>query len=284
MNKTLLIAKKEFSDLLNNRIILLSIVTFIIILIIIIYNTLMIVSGSMPNTKIMFQDNPAMMVISRIFMEMLLYGSVLGVMIGCCSLSFEKASNALNVLIVKPVDRDTIINGKILRSLVFLFFMMLLIMIAYTLFMLQFYSTSILQHLSDYVARSMIALFIMLVYVTIFIAFSMFISTIIKKQSYAIIFSLIFVYLLEIIPDISQSLSIALAGIYEDAYYLVGQISDIAPKSLALSLQDILFDTSVSIDKVIISITPIFSGYLFLQSLQLCLLTLSLRGGIFPDG
>ena len=57
-------------------------------------------------------------------------GPIIGVIIGCSTISAERMGNALNTLITKPVYRDTIINGKIMGSLIFfaayIFFIMLI--------------------------------------------------------------------------------------------------------------------------------------------------------------
>lgn len=46
-------------------------------------------------------------------------GTIIGIMIGFSTISSEKFGKALNILVTKPLYRDTIINGKIIACIGF---------------------------------------------------------------------------------------------------------------------------------------------------------------------
>lgn len=119
------------------------------------------------------------------------YGSILGIVIGVVSISKERNTNALNVLVSKPLYRDTIINGKLIGSVLFLVTMFCLITAFYTSGLFLLCGNMILQWLPDYLTRLPVALFISLIYVMFYLSIAMFISIIIKDQAFATIISII---------------------------------------------------------------------------------------------
>ncbi len=184
MGNVLIIARKEFGDLLSNRII---IVTMAVYLLLIAYN----IYGFYMDTSNPHVVNFYGATMGRILYVLTDYGSILGIVIGVVSISKERSTNALNVLVPKPLYRDTIINGKLLGSALFLVTMFCLVTAFFTSGLFLFCGNMIMQWLPDYLTRLPVALFVSLVYVMFFLAIAMFISIIIKDQAFATITSVI---------------------------------------------------------------------------------------------
>ena len=120
MSGLVIIAGKEFKELLSNRWVLLVIVALLVYLCSWTYDFYSVLSGGVPGAELMFGENLGVAADNYVFFGMCWFGTILGVIIGCSTISAERIGNALNTLVVKPVYRDTIINGKLLGSLAFL--------------------------------------------------------------------------------------------------------------------------------------------------------------------
>lgn len=184
MGNVLIIARKELGDLLSNRII---IVTMAVYILLIAYNIYGFYMGT-SNPRVVNFYGATMSSVLYVLTD---YGSILGIVIGVVSISKERNTNALNVLVSKPLYRDTIINGKLIGSVLFLVTMFCLITAFYTSGLFLLCGNMILQWLPDYLTRLPVALFISLIYVMFYLSIAMFISIIIKDQAFATIISII---------------------------------------------------------------------------------------------
>jgi ABC-2 type transport system permease protein len=112
MDNTLIIAKKEFIDLVSSKFLLIVLAWYIITFIIAFYTLSYPFNGISP--VISHFDNLA----DGIFIDFAYLssysGSVIGIVLGFISISSEIDGKALNTLLVKPLYRDNIINGKLL--------------------------------------------------------------------------------------------------------------------------------------------------------------------------
>lgn len=112
MDNTLIIAKKEFIDLVSSKFLLIVLAWYTITFIIAFYTLSYPFNGMSP--VISHFDNLA----DGIFIDFAYLssysGSVIGIVLGFISISSEIDGKALNTLLVKPLYRDNIINGKLL--------------------------------------------------------------------------------------------------------------------------------------------------------------------------
>jgi ABC-2 type transport system permease protein len=194
MNNLMSIARKEFADLMGNRIVLFIIISFLIYLVFWTYDFYNVLNNGIPGTEVRFGDNLGIAADNYIFFLLCWFGSILGIIIGCSTISSERVRHALNTLMTKPVYRDTIINGKIIGSLVFLATIMLLVIVIGTSIILILCGSSVAPYIFDYISRLPFIFIYAMAFVMVFLSMSMLFSLLIKDQAFAMILSTIMVY------------------------------------------------------------------------------------------
>jgi ABC-2 type transport system permease protein len=126
------IAKKEFINLLYDRILIFILLMYIIF---IIYSSYNLYTSHLTNvSKLIITD-----FIHNIAYDLYGYGCLIAIILGFSSIYNEICNKAMNTLLTKPVYRDTILNGKILGSLlymccIFLFTLLIYISLSFILF------------------------------------------------------------------------------------------------------------------------------------------------------
>jgi ABC-2 type transport system permease protein len=143
-NNTLIIAKKEFSNLLNNRVLLIILAWFLISIFNTWYHYTYITPGPgnmsiIANWINMGKDPVSGVIFPNFVLNLCWDGAILAIALGFISMSEETSGKALNTLLAKPVYRDTIINGKLLGILVFLIYMFIFTVVVYLLAMFVFF-------------------------------------------------------------------------------------------------------------------------------------------------
>ena len=103
------VASKEFSDIVRGKRFIILVVIFGLIMIIAMATIYVQVRNPMPRDFIMMMRN--------ILVPTLLYfAPVLGVALGCDTISGEREKGTLKLILSQPVYRDTVINGKFLAA------------------------------------------------------------------------------------------------------------------------------------------------------------------------
>jgi ABC-2 type transport system permease protein len=269
MGNVLNVARKEFADLLSSRMVLIVLAAFLIYSIMVIYVFYLGVNGLIPGGKLRFIDNVGVAANNFVFFTLGLFGVIIGIVIGCSSISSERIGNALNTLVVKPVYRDTIINGKILGMLSFLACAMLFFTIIFTVMFLIFCGDLFAPRFSDYVSRLPFAIIVAMAYVFVFLSLSVLISLIVKDQAFAMILSTVAVYL----SDNMYTYNIAdyLNSIFP-GYGLKSLCIDLSPHGLvSLRIQNNLMDTSLGAFDAFMVVLPQFTQLLVYACIFLAL-------------
>ncbi len=123
----LTIAKKEFTDLMSSKVIILTMIVYLALVGLVVYSFYCSVTIYGFN-----QPGERLVVLTFNLVQILVeYGSIMAVIIGFASMWNETRNGALNVLMVKPVSRNTIIFGKMIGSLAFMCGLSLLSIMAY---------------------------------------------------------------------------------------------------------------------------------------------------------
>lgn len=123
----LTIARKEFTDLLSNRVIILTLIVYLALVGLVVYSFYYSVTNFGFN-----RPGERLVVLTFNLVQILVeYGSIMAVIIGFASMWNETRNNALSVLMVKPVRRNTVIFGKMIGSLAFMCSLSLLSIMAY---------------------------------------------------------------------------------------------------------------------------------------------------------
>lgn len=124
MSNTLFVARKEFSYLLNSRLIIFIMAWYMAIFFLSFYGTAQSVNS-------LGISDPVQNYFVDYVYTLCYYGTLVAVVLGFSSISVETSGKALNTLLSKPLYRDTIINGKLLGAGGFMVCIYLLVTILY---------------------------------------------------------------------------------------------------------------------------------------------------------
>ncbi len=255
------VARKEYADLVHSRMNLIVLVAFLLYSLMVIYKFYEGVNDMVPGGKLRFYDNLGLAGDNFLFISLGFFGAVIGIIIGCSSISSERVGHALNTLTTKPVHRTTIINGKLLGMLLFLLSIMAVFTVLFTVMYLLFCGSAIVPHLSEYLFRLPFVIFVALVYVLVFLTMSMLISLVVRNQAFALILSAVFLYAVEEMGMLGQYLDMALPGHGFYAFFV-----KLSPKDLIAfgmdSVQNRLMDTSSGAVDAFMSTLPELSQLL----------------------
>ncbi len=181
MNNIIIVAKKEFTDLVSSWLVLVILLVFIVLTIFMDYTFYDIIArhsyfeGQIVNNflfgaKIVLTD----------------YGCLMAVAIGFASIVSERQGNALNTLLVKPLYRDTVVNGKLLGALAFLLCVFCLVLMLYTAGLFVVAGGMFASIFLTYLAGLPFVVGISLVFVMIFFSASMLFSILFRNQDFAL--------------------------------------------------------------------------------------------------
>lgn len=229
MNNVLTIAGKEFNDLLNSKLVIITLLVYSILLVMFTYTNYDVVihygfGGS---------DKAIRGLIGVLVKVLADYGSVVALVVGFYSIYKEKASNALSTLIVKPLYRDTIINGKLLGSMAFLACTLGLMTSLYLCMVILLYGSMVDPYIMPLLELLPLALFISLITVVMFLSMSMLISIVVKDHSLALFLGiLLWLIVIDTVPTMSFAGNIGfLFG--ADRFYIENFLVSMSPKGMA---------------------------------------------------
>lgn len=186
MKNVLNIARKEFSDLLGSKIIILALAVYVLFIIISIYGSYLDLSQGLIKPDNVFEN-----AVGGIPPILTYYGSFLAVMIGVSTIGIEKQNYALNTLIVKPLFRDTIINGKLLGAVFFLVCAFGLITILYVSGLFIVFGGYLAPYLTEFFIRLPIILVVSITCALVFLSVSMLLSILVRNQALAYILGIV---------------------------------------------------------------------------------------------
>lgn len=256
----LIIAKKEFSDLLSNWMMLLALIAYFLFTIYNIFNF----NNEINNSALLeiFGNNNGLFAVSIFFYNLTEYGSFLGIMIGCFSISSERNGSAINTLATKPLFRDTIINGKLIGSFVFLVLTMGMAIIFYTSGIFILWGGCLSPFIYDYFSVLVVVFIFSIIYVLLFLSLSLLISIILRDQAFAMILSLIALYISYLMNNkvFAWDLSSILPG---DRDFITNQIMSLSPDGMLLSVNSYIIKASIDPNSIIPFIVP-YAGKLML--------------------
>lgn len=190
------IARKEFADLLYSKHVLIIIALYIIVS----AGTILTFYDTFTRIGYIITANQYLVELTKILSY---YGSLVAIVIGFSSISLEINNRSLNTLLVKPVYRDTIINGKILGTIYFIISMFIATTIAFIIFMLLLMGDATNQLLLDIISGLPLVWLFSLLCVTFFLSCSMLTSILFKERSLALFFSvIIWIFMFLLLPNL----------------------------------------------------------------------------------
>ncbi len=223
INNALIMAHKDLSDFLGNRWVLVVLAIYLVMVLSLIFTT------SDQASRVELTDDRLFSMMLGWSEAIMSYGTIIGIMVGFSAIFNEKFSRALNTLMVKPVYRDTIINSKIIACISFLLAVFGLTIALYLSLILIMWGSSSARLLVLVFNRMPFIFFLSFFYVLIFMLLSMLISILVKRQSVALLFSILsYVLASSILPTASFAGNIYRVLGSNAYYYLVNLFPDFA--------------------------------------------------------
>jgi ABC-2 type transport system permease protein len=262
MGNVMVIARKEFADLLSNRMVLLIVVAFMTYNVFWAYDFYNVLNGGKPGAQILFNDNMGIAADNNVFFLLCWFGTILGVIIGCSTISSERMGNALNTQTTKPLYRDTIINGKILGSLTFMAIVTVFMIFIYTSVIFILCGSAVAPFMFDYFSRLPFVFLFVMVFVLVFLSLSMFFSLLVKDQAFAMILGTLTVYVSYLFTSIvTHNLNNILPG-----NGITGFLTSFSPYSIMWEggVQQKFMNTSQNAWDAFLAILPDFTRLLLL--------------------
>ena len=259
MVNVLTIARKEFSDLLTNGMVVVVLGVYLVFLGLSIYNFYTLLSSGQLSDDGDYSLNSNLGVycseyVYRMVADFTLF---IGVIIGCASMSNELHKHALNTLIVKPVYRDTIINGKLLGALSFILIIVTITAILYTASILVLCGNSLAPYLGDYLGRIMAMFGVLLITAIIFMSMSMLVSILMRSQAFSLMIAVILLYVSKYVPWFSNFIN--------DVYVGMGElITSLSPYGLTNLISYKMFRPSLTVTEALSSSGSYIIGLLIL--------------------
>ncbi|WP_283167264.1 ABC transporter permease subunit [Methanocella conradii] len=207
MGNLVRVARKEFSDLTSSTLMLIILIWYFIQFLIVVYTHVYPFDG-MPSL-ISYYDNPAELFFSDFAIMLCKNGSILGIVLGFVSVASEVDGHALNILLMKPLYRDTVINGKLLGVIGFILclfcftaFLFIMALSLYSVFILDAHAPGSLSvYLSTFVSYLPLALVLSLLCILLTYSITLLMCQVFKNQSLALFLSLFIWVILFVLMD-----------------------------------------------------------------------------------
>jgi ABC-2 type transport system permease protein len=184
---------------MNSRLV----IFILIIYILLICKTLYDFYNSVLSNSIVGGNELAYLVLIGLNYILTYYGSFIGVIIGFSSIMSERNNGALKCLIVKPVYRDTIINGKLIGSFGFIACIFVLTIVLYTSSLLIIAGNAIAPIILVYLSYLPVLFILSIIYVLIYLSLSLLLSILIDEQAFALIAGVILIFIFDIITSVN---------------------------------------------------------------------------------
>lgn len=202
MSNTLVIAKKEFQDLMNSKLVLIVLGLFILIVIVNLYDAIFFDYAGV-NRNLFVPYSVFETTLNYTFGVLTHFGCFFAIVIGFSCVADERHNSALNVLLTKPLYRDTIINGKIIGTFFFLVCVYGLTVLLYTSSFLLLYGNILESYIIDYLTRVMLIFMISMVFSLIYVSLSMLMALLVKSQALALVLSMMAIVVIDNIKTLT---------------------------------------------------------------------------------
>lgn len=205
MSKSLIVAKKEFTDAITSKRFWLIVGLFLLLYIVNVYATsLGFRMGLLGSARLFLQAG------SSVVSTMSIMAPLLGVALGFSAISGEREKGTLKVLLSRPIYREDVINGKIISSLA---------LIALTVTVTSFLSVSasiLLQGITvtlDDIVRLCIFVVVTILFSFVYYAISLFVSTLSSRSGQSLVISLgVWIFFALILPLLASFIALSILG------------------------------------------------------------------------
>lgn len=272
MGNVIRIAEKEFTDLLNDKFVLIVIVAFLLELLVSLYFSIRLYDQCGVVSNFGLREKALLKSINGgLAYRLVNYGSIIGMVIGLSAISGERYGHALSTLTTKPVYRDTVINGKIIGTMLFLALVMSFISLIYVAAMFFIVGSSISQILIPLIVSLPFVIISSLIGASIFLALSLLVSNICRDQSTSVLVSLVvWLLLTQVVPtsDVTWYLSV----FFDDEFTVQRLIESLSPTYL---IQRIFWELPAGVNDIVNGIIASVSDIVWLLVYLLITVVLS---------
>ncbi|CAJ35922.1 ABC transporter permease [Methanocella arvoryzae] len=204
MNNVLIVARKEFADIIKNPAVIVAILSYVILILSYIY------------IDYNYQDEIARrMIFHRMYSLYVGFGCIVPVFIGFASIASEYGGT-LNTLITKPLYRDTIINGKMIACICSILCINVVSFLFMVSLMIALFGETASQTLLSSFDQISVLFLLSLLYSSIFLLLSMLICILVNSRSMAFMACILMLILLtESLPGVH------IAGTVSKIFYLL---------------------------------------------------------------
>lgn len=194
MGNVLKIARKEFIDLYSSWFVLFILIVYALSIgktVFDFYNVVLVQHG---------ETGPRLLnvILDGVWHILAYYGVFVGIVIGFSSVASEKHKSALSTLLVKPLYRDSIINGKLLGVTGFLCCTFALAIALFTAAMFIVCGGTFASFFIQYLEAVPLLFALSVVFVLIFVLVSMLISILVRDQAFALVATVLALFIMDI--------------------------------------------------------------------------------------
>lgn len=240
MSNLVVVARNEFANLMRSKLVLFIVAVYLVLLVYTLVGVKLPGDSAYSITLSYYHVNSSnsdtdyfVGVLLRSLSNILtFYGAFLGIILGVYTIAIERYGNTLNILVVKPLYRDTIINGKLLGSIIFLVCIFLLTIFLFIAGITILWGSEFSWLVVGFLLRVPFVAFFDLLYVLFFFAISLLISLVVRDLAFSLILGMTFRMFLGDVPTIQ------IAGKLQTLIGsdLAGQIVDLTPNAILSDL------------------------------------------------
>jgi ABC-2 type transport system permease protein len=243
-----MIASKEFSDLIRSNIMIAALAVYIVLLLYSYYTSLNIVNHNFSLPGFTFLSNKSVANAPGDLINVLCgYGGLVAVMLGLSSMYNEVSNRALNTLTVKPVYRDTILNGKLLGAVFFALLLFVFTSLADISLNFIFWGTYFSSMFPGFLGELPLVLICYLLVFMMFYLLTVLMFLLFNKSSLAFFLAFIaWIFIYRVLPS---TFSLGLASFFSDTNQMNWIISSLSPYTM-LNLIFVFSTTSGIIDTI----------------------------------
>ena len=234
MSNVMVVAKKEFGDLIRSKVVTIIVLVFLFMFLV------NVVQNWLIYQQYGFGDDArAVRSLFGVFIAIVSdYGSLVALMLGFSAVYNERRNGALNTLLSKPLYRVTVINGKLVCALVFLSCMTVASTIMYVALLLVLYGSAIMPYLGPFFGLLPLALLVSFITMAIVYSVSVLFAIAIRDTATALLTCVLYwIVMFNVVP--SQGFAGNLAVVFNNNIFSSGYqaaealLLNLSPKGIA---------------------------------------------------
>ncbi len=230
MRNTFVIAGKEFSDLVRSNVMVVVLAVYCMLLLYEYYDSYSVINNNLLQFGVVGPvDDPAISPGSLVSV-LCGYGGLVAVVLGLSSMYYEVSNRAINTLMVKPVYRDVILNGKLLGAVFFAFCLFVFTVLVNISLNFVFWGEHFSRAFPAFLGRLPVVLVSYMQVFMMFYLLTVLMFLLFRRSSLAFFLAFIaWIFLYEVVPS---GFSPSLASFFPNSEQMGWVISTLSPKGM----------------------------------------------------